>query len=176
MILRIHPLSPRLVKHLSPSTACVAIRTYTRAPAVSSSPSPKISAIPFRQTPSIAQERMFQTALINTVRPSNILYALGRRLFGDFATEVINWLGIKTDLKMIDMKAIYWPIWVCDVVLEGKVKNKYSQDKVEASAWVGIEEMYVPGMSFAWCGYVEAEIEVNRKFVCSAVIPLVRFS
>jgi len=90
---------------------------------------------------------MFQAALLNTAMPINLFYALGRRFLGDVATQLAEWAGYNSGVKMLDMKAIYWPCWRCDVILEGKVKSVYSESQVEANGWVGITEMYVPGES-----------------------------
>jgi hypothetical protein len=74
-----------------------------------------------------------------------MIYSLALRLFGDSATSIAEWLGYDAKMKMLDMKAVYWPSWRCDVILEGLVKSRYNGSGQESKGWIGIEEMYVPG-------------------------------
>ncbi len=86
---------------------------------------------------------------LGSVKLSNLIYAGFLRVFGPGVTLFAKEIGIGEDLKLKDMKAALYPVWKCDIILEGKVMNEYSKDKVETKGVVGIQGGYVPGESFA---------------------------
>ena len=54
-------------------------------------------------------------------------------------------LGLGKTLHLKDMKAIYWPVWRCDVFLEGKAWTKGKKAETVSDSALGIKEFYVPG-------------------------------
>jgi len=55
-------------------------------------------------------------------------------------------LGLGKTLRLSDMKAVYYPVWRCDVFLEGKAWTKGRKSETTMSSSLGIKEFYVPGM------------------------------
>jgi len=88
---------------------------------------------------------------LTEVRPivnmSNVIFAGLLRVFGPGISFLAKEFGLGEDLKLKDMQAALYPIWRCDVLIEGKVVNEYSREKVDTKGTVAIEGGYVPGQS-----------------------------
>lgn len=56
-------------------------------------------------------------------------------------------LGLGKTLRLADMKAVYYPVWRCDVFLEGKAWAKGRKDETAMDSSLGVKEFYVPGES-----------------------------
>ncbi|EIW71792.1 hypothetical protein TREMEDRAFT_67961 [Tremella mesenterica DSM 1558] len=127
-----------------------------RSSAGPSSPSPKICAVPFRLTPESAFNRMLIAGLLAAPSPSNLARAALIRFLGSFGATIAHEFGLDEDFKMKDMKAVLYPIWRVDCMLEGPVE--ILEKRKQTSAWIGISEGYVPGNPFAPLSYLSFAI------------------
>ncbi|WWC91582.1 uncharacterized protein L201_006528 [Kwoniella dendrophila CBS 6074] len=119
------------------------------------SPSPKISSVPFKIRPEDAAQRMYINGLLASAALPNMILAGLLRLFGQSITPLANELGLGTNLKMKDMKAVLYPIWRVDSILQGSVKLADSTNKrVDPKMWISTREGYVPGNPFAPLSYL----------------------
>lgn len=85
------------------------------------------------------------TCLTGAVKFSNMIYAALLRFLGPGVTYFAKELGMGEEVKLKDMRAALYPIWRCDVLIEGKVMNVFSKEKVESKGVVGVHGGYVPG-------------------------------
>lgn len=85
-------------------------------------------------------------ALIATAKFSNLILAGLLKLFGPSIAPIAKEFGLGDGLSMLSMKAVYWPVWRVDALLEGRVEGK-GKEREEGKSWVAIQEGYVPGMS-----------------------------
>ncbi|WVR00360.1 hypothetical protein IAU59_007503 [Kwoniella sp. CBS 9459] len=123
------------------------------------SPSSKICSVPFKVRPEDAAQRMLINGLLASASLPNMLLAGALRLFGSSVLPFANELGVGSNVKMKDMKAVLYPIWRVDSVFEGKVKLQGSNNsRVEPSIWVSTREGYVPGNPFAPLSYLSFAI------------------
>jgi hypothetical protein len=135
----INSLRPRAALHLRPHP-----RLLTRLQSTASaSPSPKISAVPFRLSPSEAAHKLHMNALVASAQPLNLIYAGLLKIFGPGIAPIAREFGLGESLKMGEVKACYWPVWRCDAIAEGKVEVRGSGK--EGKGWLGVREGYVPG-------------------------------
>ncbi|WVR07790.1 hypothetical protein IAU60_004833 [Kwoniella sp. DSM 27419] len=136
-----------------PAQAC---RGPIRSLATSSqtSPSSKICSVPFKVRPEEAAQRMLINALIASAALPNMVLAGALRLFGPSITPFANELGIGNNVKMRDMKAVLYPIWRVDSILQGKVRVQGPSQRVEPNMWISTREGYVPGNPFAPLSYL----------------------
>lgn len=81
------------------------------------------------------------------MRLSNMIYAAALRFLGPGISTFAKELGVGEDVKLKDMRAALYPVWRCDVLLEGKVMNGFSREKVESKGVLGVQGGYVPGQS-----------------------------
>ena len=89
---------------------------------------------------------MLMNGLIGSARAGNLFYSALLKFFGPGIAPYAKEFGLGESLKMRDMKAVYWPVWRVDAILEGKVKSESGAGK-EGDAALVLEEGYVPGMS-----------------------------
>jgi hypothetical protein len=110
------------------------------------SPSPKIHAAPFHLDPAEAAHKLHMNALIASAKGSNLFLAGLLKIFGPSISGIARELGLGGDVVMRDMKAIYWPVWRVDALLEGEVAGK-GTERSDGQAFFGAQEAYIPGMS-----------------------------
>ena len=97
------------------------------------------------KSPPSTSHRSAPTDVPPPVRLSNLIFAGLLRFFGPGITAFAKEFGLGESLKLKDMRAALYPVWRCDVLLEGKVRNEYSKEKRETRGVVGVEGGYVPG-------------------------------
>ncbi|KAK4689355.1 hypothetical protein P7C73_g748, partial [Tremellales sp. Uapishka_1] len=147
LVLRASP--SRLV---SPRRAIRALSTVTET----RSPSPKISSVPFHLKPEDALNRLHVQGLVASASMSNLIFAFLLRFFGPSITPLAREFGMGESLQMRDMKAVLYPIWRVDAILDGEA-GKISGGR-EAKGWIAIREGYVPGNPFAPLSYISYAI------------------
>ncbi|WVW86024.1 hypothetical protein I302_108062 [Kwoniella bestiolae CBS 10118] len=118
------------------------------------SPSPKISSVPFKIRPEDAAQRMYINGLLASAALPNMILAGLLRLFGPSITPLANEFGLGSNLKMKDMKAVLYPIWRVDSILQGIVKLEGTNQRFEPKMWISTREGYVPGNPFAPLSYL----------------------
>ncbi|KAK6909469.1 hypothetical protein I203_103488 [Kwoniella mangroviensis CBS 8507] len=118
------------------------------------SPSPKISSVPFKIRPEDAAQRMYINGLLASAALPNMILAGLLRLFGPSITPLANEFGLGSNLKMKDMKAVLYPIWRVDSILQASVKLEGTDQRVEPKMWISTREGYVPGNPFAPLSYL----------------------
>ncbi|WRT70351.1 uncharacterized protein IL334_007349 [Kwoniella shivajii] len=118
------------------------------------SPSSKISSVPFKIRPEDAAQRMYINGLLGSAALPNMILAGLLRLFGPSITPLANEFGLGTSLKMKDMKAVLYPIWRVDSIIQGSVKLDGTNQRVEPKMWISTREGYVPGNPFAPLSYL----------------------
>ena len=78
-----------------------------------------------------------------------MIYAALLALIGPSVTPLAKEFGFGDSLRMRDLKAVYYPIWRVDCVLQGRLGSEAESgsDEGEAgrNAWLAIREGYVPG-------------------------------
>ena len=74
-----------------------------------------------------------------------MIYATALRLFGPGISAIAKEFGLGEQVKLNDIRAVLYPTWRCDVLLQGKVMNEYSRERVESTGFIGVEGGYVPG-------------------------------
>jgi hypothetical protein len=89
---------------------------------------------------------MLMNGLIASARAGNLFYSALLKFFGPFIMPYAKEFGLGESLVMRDMKAVYWPVWRVDAILEGKVRGENGSGK-EGDAALVVEEGYVPGTS-----------------------------
>ena len=112
----------------------------------SPSPSPKLNPVPYPLKPEEAAHKMLLNGLVGSARPGNLFYSALLKFLGPWIVPYAKEFGLGESLEMRDMKAVYWPVWRIDAILEGKVKAEEGAGK-EGDACLVLEEGYVPGMS-----------------------------
>jgi hypothetical protein len=132
-----------------------------------SSPSPKVLAAPFLLDPADAAHKLHMNALIASAKGSNLFLAGLLKLFGPSIGALAQQFGLGGDVVMRDMKAIYWPVWRIDAMLEGSVEGK-DLDEKEGMAYFGVQEAYVPGESTDVHGTL-----TSRQFLRPVVVSLI---
>ncbi|OCF77255.1 hypothetical protein I204_01241 [Kwoniella mangroviensis CBS 8886] len=118
------------------------------------SPSPKISSVPFKIRPEDAAQRMYINGLLASAALPNMILAGLLRLFGPSIEPLANEFGLGSNLKMKDMKAVLYPIWRVDSILQASVKLEGTDQRVEPKMWISTREGYVPGNPFAPLSYL----------------------
>lgn len=98
---------------------------------------------PFALRPEPAAHKMLISGLVASAKIGNLFYAGLLKFFGPSVAPFAQEFGLGESVKMRDIKAIYWPVWRVDALLEGKVKSEASGK--ERNGWVSVEEGYVPG-------------------------------
>ncbi|OCF32211.1 hypothetical protein I316_06125 [Kwoniella heveanensis BCC8398] len=123
-----------------------------------SAPSPKICSVPFKIRPEDAAQRMLINGLLASASLPSMILAGALRLFGPSVIPFAKEFGVGSNVRMKDMKAVLYPIWRVDSIIEGKVKLQGSSSRVEPSIWVSTREGYVPGNPFAPLSYLSFAI------------------
>lgn len=151
-----------------PLTRCIASCPHRRPPMIyrgvatsssSGSQSSKICTVPFGLKPEDAMTRLHITgllasgqsmtetrlgsSLIQTGQLSNIVYAGLLRLFGPGVSSYAREFGFGETVTLKGMKAVLYPIWRIDAILEGGVESE--RTRKEKEAFLAVEEGYVPG-------------------------------
>lgn len=127
-----------------------ALRSHAVRYNSSASPSAKVTAVPFALKPEAAAHKMLMNGLIGSARAGNLFYSALLKFFGPGIMPFAKEFGLGESLVMRDMKAVYWPVWRVDAILEGKVRADNGGGKEGAAALV-VEEGYIPGMSTYTC-------------------------
>ncbi|WWC71888.1 uncharacterized protein I206_105847 [Kwoniella pini CBS 10737] len=146
-------ISTRLLRS-SPAAGPSRITSRAFSTPSQTSPSPKISSVPFKIHPEDAAQRMYINGLLASAAIPNMILAGLLRLFGPSITPLANEFGLGTNLKMKDMKAVLYPIWRVDSIAEGDVKLEGTKQRVEPKMWISTREGYVPGNPFAPLSYL----------------------
>ncbi|KAL1409969.1 hypothetical protein Q8F55_003968 [Vanrija albida] len=118
----------------------------------SDSVSDKIVAVPFKQRPQDARDRLLIHGLLASASWPNVMWAGALRFFGSGIEPWGKEFGFGESLIFKDMKAAYWPVWRVDLMAEGSVE-KISGSQ-EAKSWLQIREGYIPGNPFAPLSYL----------------------
>ncbi|WWD19509.1 hypothetical protein CI109_103970 [Kwoniella shandongensis] len=145
------PLALARTRLIAPIRSPRFVRLYSEA----SSPSSKITTAPFRIRPEDALLRMHINALLATAAMPNLVHALLLRIFGTSINPLAKELGLGTSLTMKDMKAVLYPVWRVDTIVEGEVGLQGLEGKkVQPKMWISTREGYVPGNPFAPLSYL----------------------
>lgn len=128
------------LRHLRP------IRRYqsTGQSPSSQSQSPKICAAPFLLDPAAAAHKLHMNALIASAKGSNLFLAALLKLFGPGVGAIAKQFGLGDSVEMRNMKAVYWPVWRVDALLEGSVESK-GKEGPGLKAYMAVQEAYIPG-------------------------------
>ena len=141
----------RCVSAQSSSPRTTALRSHAvRYNSSSASPSAKVTAVPFALKPEAAAHKMLMNGLIGSARAGNLFYSALLKFFGPGIMPYAKEFGLGESLVMRDMKAVYWPVWRVDAILEGRVRAENGSGKEGAAALV-VEEGYIPGTSPYTC-------------------------
>lgn len=146
----VHRLAVRLGR------ARVSPRVSTKRFASSATPSAKIKAVPFNLSPSTALSSLHPAGLLATATIANAALAFLLRMFGPRVLDLAREFGFGSDLRLREIKAVYWPIWRVDLGATGTVRKAKSGK--EGEGWLGVREGFVPGHSFAPLSYISYAI------------------
>lgn len=83
-------------------------------------------------------------ALIASAKGSNLFLAGLLKLFGPSIGGILREFGWTGDVAMRDMKAVYWPVWRVDALLEGSIGEK-GTERSDGQAFFAAQEAYIPG-------------------------------
>ncbi|WOO79255.1 uncharacterized protein LOC62_02G002783 [Vanrija pseudolonga] len=136
-----------------PSALPARLRSYSSdSDAVSVSVSDKIVAVPFKQKPRDARDRLLIHGLLASAAWPNVLWAGALRLLGTGIEPFGKEFGFGESVTFKEMKAAYWPVWRVDLMAEGTVEKNYGVE--ESKAWLSVREGYIPGNPFAPLSYL----------------------
>lgn len=138
----------RGTRALVPAALPARLRSYS-SDADAVSVSDKIVAVPFKQNPQDARDRLLIHGLLASAAWPNVLWAGALRLFGSGIAPIGKEFGLGESVTFKDMKAAYWPVWRVDLMAEGTVEKNYGVE--DSKAWLSVREGYIPGECTA-CG------------------------